>query len=138
MKPAILTDEGFFQKSYNRVDGFGLGYQIRLSFFESYASTKIILKDVTIKNAPFGIVYPFKSSHPTLVGLMEKSHDPNHEGCNPEYTNFEPIHNGGYDTGEECIAIKSGRNEDGRRKQILRENIYLEDIVANKGGKYGG
>ncbi len=115
---------------------FGLGYQVRPSFFEPYESTRILLKDVTIKNAPFWIVHPFKSSHFTMDGVTVQSHGPNNDGCDPEYTNFVHINNCVFDTGDDCIAIKSGRNEDGRRNKILSQNILVQNSTMKDG--HGG
>ena len=41
-----------------------------------------------------------------------------------------------FDTGDDCIAIKSGRNDDGRRVDVPVENIVVRDCVMKDG--HGG
>lgn len=115
---------------------FGLGYQVRPTFFEPLESTKILLSGVTIKNAPFWIVHPLKSTHFTMEGVTIESHGPNNDGCDPEYSKYIHINNCVFDTGDDCIAIKSGRNEDGRRNKITSENIVVQNSKMKDG--HGG
>ena len=115
---------------------FGIGFQVRPSFFEPFESERILISGVTIKNAPFWIVHPFKSSHFTMDSVTIISHGPNNDGCDPEYSDFVHINNCVFDTGDDCIAIKSGRNEDGRRNNILSQNIVIQNSVMKDG--HGG
>ena len=41
-----------------------------------------------------------------------------------------------FDTGDDCIAIKSGRNNDGRRVNVPSENIIIQNCVMKEG--HGG
>ena len=54
------------------------------------------------------------------------SHGPNNDGCNPESCTDVLIKNCYFDTGDDCIAIKSGRNADGRRLNAPTENIIVQ------------
>ena len=51
------------------------------------------------------------------------SHGPNNDGCDPESCRDVLIEGCTFDTGDDCIAIKSGRNADGRRVNVPSENI---------------
>jgi polygalacturonase len=64
------------------------------------------------------------------------SHGPNNDGCDPEYSTNVHITNCTFNTGDDCIAIKSGRNEDGRRVNIASENIVVENCDMKDG--HGG
>ncbi|WP_304158104.1 glycoside hydrolase family 28 protein, partial [Mesonia mobilis] len=63
-------------------------------------------------------------------------HGPNNDGCDPEYSKNVHITNCLFNTGDDCIAIKSGRNEDGRRVNIPSENIVVENCEMKDG--HGG
>jgi polygalacturonase len=65
-----------------------------------------------------------------------RSHGPNNDGCDPEYSKNIHIKNSIFDTGDDCIAIKSGRNNDGRRVNIPSENIVIENCEMADG--HGG
>ena len=45
------------------------------------------------------------------------SHGPNNDGCDPESCRDVLIEGCTFDTGDDCIALKSGRNDDGRRAE---------------------
>ena len=53
------------------------------------------------------------------------THGPNNDGCDPESCRDVLIDNCTFDTGDDCIAIKSGRNADGRRLAVPTENVIV-------------
>jgi len=115
---------------------FGEGYQLRPSFFEPFECENILLQGVTFINAPFWVIHPMKSNFIRVDGVTVKSHGPNNDGCDPEYSKNIHINNCTFDTGDDCIAIKSGRNDDGRRVNIPSENIVVENCDMKDG--HGG
>lgn len=115
---------------------FGEGHQFRPTFFQPFECENVLIKDVTFINAPFWVMHLVKSSHVTVDGVTVDSHGPNNDGCNPEYSKNVHIKNSVFDTGDDCIAIKSGRDNDGRRVGIKSENIVIEDNIMKDG--HGG
>lgn len=115
---------------------FGEGHQFRVSFFEPFDCKNVLIKDVKFIKAPFWVMHPTKSTHVTVDGVTVESHGPNNDGCNPEYSKNVHIKNCLFDTGDDCIAIKSGRDNDGRRVGISSENIVVEDCIMKDG--HGG
>lgn len=115
---------------------FGEGYYLRPSFIEFFNCQNILIQGVKIIQAPFWIIHPIKSSNITVDGVEVDSHGPNNDGCDPEYCQNVVIKNCLFNTGDDCIAIKSGRNEDGRRVGIASENIVVKDCKMLDG--HGG
>lgn len=115
---------------------FGDGYQFRPTFFEPFECENVLLEGVTIKNAPFWVIHPLKCNYVRVDGVTVDSHGPNNDGCDPEYSKNVHITNCKFDTGDDCIAIKSGRNNDGRRVKIPSENIVVENCEMKDG--HGG
>jgi polygalacturonase len=64
------------------------------------------------------------------------SHGPNNDGCDPESSRDVLIERCMFDTGDDCIAIKSGRNADGRRIIVPSEDIIVRDCEMRDG--HGG
>jgi len=64
------------------------------------------------------------------------SHGPNNDGCDPESCRDVLIEDCLFDTGDDCIAIKSGRNADGRRLNRPSENIIISGCIMLDG--HGG
>ncbi|MDT0644638.1 glycoside hydrolase family 28 protein [Zunongwangia sp. F363] len=115
---------------------FGEGYNLRPTFFEPFGCENVLVQGVTFTNAPFWVMHPIKCNNVTVDGVTVRSHGPNNDGCDPEYSKNVHIKNCLFDTGDDCIAIKSGRNNDGRRVAIPSENIIVEDCVMKDG--HGG
>lgn len=115
---------------------FGEDHQMRPTFFEPFECENILIEGVTFTNAPFWIIHPIKSNNITVDGVTVRSHGPNNDGCDPEYSKNVHIKNSIFDTGDDCIAIKSGRNNDGRRVNIPSENIVVENCEMADG--HGG
>ena len=115
---------------------FGEGHYIRPNFIEFFGCTDALLKDVTIINAPFWVIHPIKSTNVTIDGVTVRSHGPNNDGCDPEYSKNVIIKNCTFDTGDDCIAIKAGRDADGRRVAIKSENIVVQNCTMFDG--HGG
>ncbi len=61
---------------------------------------------------------------------------PNGDGCDPESCRNVLIEDCVFDTGDDCIAIKSGRNEDGRKWNVPSENIIVRNCTMADG--HGG
>ncbi|MFK7948996.1 MAG: glycoside hydrolase family 28 protein [Saprospiraceae bacterium] len=115
---------------------FGENYYLRPNFIELFECENILIKGVKIVNAPFWVVHPIKSTNVTVDGITVESHGPNNDGCDPEYCKNVVIKNCFFNTGDDCIAIKAGRNEDGRRVAIKSEKIVVRDceMIDGHGG----
>jgi polygalacturonase len=115
---------------------FGKGHYLRPNFIEFFECTNAMIEGVQIVNTPFWVIHPIKSVNVIVDGVTIKSHGPNNDGCDPEYSNNIWIKNTTFDTGDDCIAIKSGRDNDGRRVAIKSENIIVQDCKMYDG--HGG
>lgn len=115
---------------------FGEGHQFRPSFFQPFECENVLIEGVTFVNAPFWVMHPVKSNFVTVKDVSVISHGPNNDGCNPEYSKNVHITGCLFDTGDDCIAIKSGRDNDGRRVGISSENIVVENCTMKEG--HGG
>jgi unsaturated rhamnogalacturonyl hydrolase len=115
---------------------FGQGFHLRPPFIQPYRSRNILIEGVTIINSPFWEVHPVLSQNVTVRGLNIKTHGPNNDGCDPESSRDVLIEDCVFDTGDDCIAIKSGRDDDGRRVGVPSENIIIRKNIMKDG--HGG
>ena len=74
----------------------------------------ILIEDVTLLRSPFWVIHPLLSKDITVRGVHINNDGPNGDGCDPEACDRVLIENCFFNTGDDCIAIKSGRNNDGR------------------------
>jgi len=115
---------------------FGDGHYLRPNFIEFFECTSVLLKDITIVNTPFWVIHPMKTTNMIVDGVKINSHGPNNDGCDPEYSKNIIIKNCTFNTGDDCIAIKSGRDADGRRVAMKSENIIVQNCTMFDG--HGG
>jgi polygalacturonase len=95
-----------------------------------------LIEGVTIINAPFWQLNPVLCKNVTVDAVTFASKGPNSDGCDPESCNGVVIKNCIFSTGDDCIAIKSGRNGDGRRINTPSENILISNCKMRHG--HGG
>ncbi len=112
------------------------GAYLRPPLFQTYQCENILVEGVTVKDSPFWLLNPVLSQHITVRDVNLNSHGPNSDGCNPESCDHVLIENCTFNTGDDCIAIKSGRNEDGRRIGIPSQNIVIANCMMKDG--HGG
>lgn len=112
------------------------GSNLRPTFIQPYECKNLLIQDVTVTNAPFWLLNPVLCEDVTIEGVTLSSLGPNSDGCDPESCKNVIIKNCLFDTGDDCIAIKSGRNADGRRINIPSENILISHCKMRSG--HGG
>ncbi|MGE0079287.1 MAG: glycoside hydrolase family 28 protein [Bacteroidales bacterium] len=115
---------------------FGAGHYLRPNFIQFYQCKNILLDSVTIIRSPMWNIHPVLSENITVQNLKIISHGPNSDGCDPESSKNVLIQNCLFDTGDDCIAIKSGRNNDGRRVNVASENLIIRGCEMKDG--HGG
>jgi polygalacturonase len=81
-------------------------------------------------------IHPVLCTNVTIEKVNISTHGPNNDGCDPESCRDVLIKDCYFDTGDDCIAIKSGRNADGRRLNIPTENVIIQGCHMKDG--HGG
>ncbi|MCU0244951.1 MAG: glycoside hydrolase family 28 protein [Bryobacter sp.] len=114
----------------------GEGSYLRPQFIQPYRCENVLIEGVTIINSPMWEINPVLCRNVTVRGVKISSHGPNNDGCDPESCTDVLIENCEFDTGDDCIAIKSGRNADGRRVNVPVENIVIRGCQMKDG--HGG
>jgi hypothetical protein len=116
---------------------FGAGHYLRPNFVQFYDSRNILVQGVTLTNSPMWMIHPVLSQNVTVDNVvLDSPEGPNNDGVNPESSRDVVIKNSEFDNGDDCIAIKSGRNADGRRIGVPSENILVENNHMQDG--HGG
>ncbi|MDX2260547.1 MAG: glycosyl hydrolase family 28 protein, partial [Gemmatimonadales bacterium] len=95
-----------------------------------------LIEGVTLNRSPMWNINPVLCRNVTIRGVKVISHGTNNDGCNPESSQDVLIEDCLFDTGDDCIAIKSGRNGDGRRLNVPSENIIVRNCRMKDG--HGG
>jgi len=112
---------------------FGSGHQLRPVFVQFYNSQNILIDSITIINSPMYELNPVLSQNITIQNVNINSLGPNNDGCDPECCKDVLIYNCTFSTGDDCIAVKSGRNNDGRRVNVPSQYVVIENCNMQNG-----
>jgi polygalacturonase len=115
---------------------FGEGHYLRPQFIQPYRCKNVLIEGLTLLNSPMWQVTPALCTNVTIRNLTIDSSGPNTDGCDPDSCRDVLIENCVFNTGDDCIAIKSGRNGDGRRLHTPSENIVIRGCRMKNG--HGG
>ncbi len=128
----MYDDKG--QRSPERVFGPKDGLRPQLVSFNK--CERILIEDVTLLRSPFWVIHPLHSTDVTVRRVKMINDGPNGDGCDPECCDRVLIEDCFFNTGDDCIAIKSGRNRDGRERNMPSKNIIIRRCEMKNG--HGG
>lgn len=97
---------------------------------------KVLIENLTFLRSPFWVLHPTLCKSVTVRGVHVINDGPNGDGCDPESCDGVIIEDSFFNTGDDCIAVKSGRNNDGRRWNKPTENIIIRNCRMENG--HGG
>ncbi len=115
----------------------GSGHSMRSTFVEPYGCERVLIQGITLKNPMFWQLHPTLCRDVTIEGV---STDPstahsNTDGCDPESCDHVVIANCDLGAHDDNIAIKSGRDADGRRVNVPTQNVVVYGCTMN--GNWG-
>ena len=122
------------ERSPERVFGPKDGLRPQLVSFNKCEG--ILLEDITLLRSPFWVIHPLHSTDITVRHVKMINDGPNGDGCDPECCDRVLIEDCFFNTGDDCIAIKSGRNRDGRERNMPSKNIIIRRCEMKNG--HGG
>lgn len=96
----------------------------------------VLIENLTFLRSPFWVLHPLFCKNVTVRGVHINNDGPNGDGCDPESCDGVLIENCFFNTGDDCIAVKSGRNNDGRLWNKPSENIIIRNCKMENG--HGG
>ena len=108
---------------------FGEGTLLRPSCIQPFGCSRVLIEDITVKDSPFWTIHPVYCDNVIVRGVTIDSHFPNNDGCDPESTCNVLIENCTFRTGDDAVAIKSGRDADGRSIGRPSENIVIRHCL---------
>jgi len=121
-------------------DGKG-GLELRPAFFQPMSCSNVLVEGVTFLYGAFWTLTPtycenviIRNVHIETEGAY--GHTPNGDGVDPSSCRNVLIEHCTFDTGDDCIAIKAGRDADGLRVARPTENVVIRYCQGLRG--HGG
>lgn len=111
-------------------------HPIRPSFIQPVNCRNVLIEGLKISSGPMWTVHIIYSENVIVRGLDVRTHGPNTDGLAVDSSRSVLAEDCSFDTGDDCIVIKSGRDEDGRRVNKPSENIIVRRCRTARG--HGG
>ncbi|MBS4207849.1 glycoside hydrolase family 28 protein [Bacillus sp. FJAT-50079] len=98
----------------------------------------VTIDGVTLQNSPFWNTHLVYCNHVTVnnVSIINPSDTPNGDGLDIDSCSNVRVSNTHFDVGDDCLVLKSGINEDGRRVGKPTENVTVTNCTMLHG--HGG
>ncbi len=115
---------------------FGMGKGLRPQLINFVRCQNAVIEDVELRDSPFWVIHPLFVKNLTVRNVTIFNEGPNGDGCDPESCEDVLIEGCTFHTGDDCIALKSGRNADGLRANVPCKNIIIRGCKMADG--HGG
>ena len=113
---------------------FGLGHYLRPCMVEFIGCTNVLMEDYHTQNTPFWQHHPTDCTNLVIRGVFADSIGPNNDGFDPEACDHVLVDQVTFNTGDDCIAIKSGKDTD--IEYGPAQNHVIRNCTMNSG--HGG
>lgn len=113
----------------------GPGWHLRPNMIELNRCRNVWLQGVRIRRSPMWVIHPVLCTNVLVEDVEVVSHGPNNDGFDPESCTDVVVRRCHFDVGDDSIAIKSGREDDGERVNEPCRNVVIEDCTMVM--KYG-
>jgi polygalacturonase len=105
---------------------------LRPAFIEFLRSKNILIEDVTIRNGPMWTIHPVYSSDIIIRGVsIETNPGPSTDGVAIDSSSNVLIEGSTFDTGDDAIVLKSGRDKEGMRLHVPTENVVIRNCTVS-------
>jgi polygalacturonase len=112
---------------------FGAGHHLRPTLCEFYDCRNVQLEGVTLKRSPFWTVHPVFCTNVTVRGIHVLPGTTNDDGCDPDSCRDVLIEDCVFETADDNIAIKAGRDQDAWGDRAC-ENIVIRRCKSIRSG----
>ena len=103
-------------------------YGIRPSFVEFVNCNSILVENVTLKNGPMWTVHPVYSKNITVRNVkIFTNPGPSTDGVAIDSSRDVVVENSTFNTGDDAIVLKSGRDKEGMRIHVPTENVVIRN-----------
>lgn len=106
---------------------FGAGHYLRPQLIQFFDCKNILVEGVTIMNSPFWCVHFLRSENIVARKVKFDAFNKNNDGFDPEYAKNVLIEDIDFNNADDNVAIKAGRDHEGRSTAIHSENIIIRN-----------
>lgn len=117
---------------------FGAGAWLRPAFVQFISCQRVLIEDVRLEDSPFWCVHPVYCEDVTVRAITIVSRHVNSDGVDPDSCARVLIERCIFDVGDDGVAIKSGRDQDGWRVGRPCEDVVVRECryIGTAGGGF--
>jgi len=105
----------------------------RPHFIQLNRSENILLEGVKVTHSPFWVIHPYMCENVVIRKLHVNAHGRNNDGVDVDMSQNMLIEDCVFDQGDDAIAVKSGRNQDGWRLNTPTRNVVVRNCLVKNG-----
>lgn len=138
LKGASVKRAGVVAEGYDLTNAASVKDFLRPNMLSLIRCEKILLEGVTFQNSPAWCLHPLLSQHLTVRNITVRNpwNAQNGDGIDLESCRYVLIENSTFDVGDDGICIKSGRDEEGRKRGVPTEDVIIRNSTVFHG--HGG
>ena len=106
---------------------FGEGHYLRPQLVQFFDCKNVLVENVRLEDSPFWCLHLLRCENVIVRGISYDAHNKNNDGIDPEYSRNVLIENVTFNNADDNIAIKAGRDDEGRASEAISENIIIRN-----------
>lgn len=138
LKGSLATRPGVIAEGYDLAKAEAIKEFLRPNMLNFVNCNRVLLEGVTFQNSPAWCLHPLLTQHLTLRNITVRNpwNAQNGDGVDVESCRYVLIENCSFDVGDDAICIKSGRDEEGRKRGVRTEDVVVRGSTVYHG--HGG
>ncbi len=138
LKGSMQTRPGVVAEGYDIKKAEEIKEFLRPNMVSLINCKGVLIEGVTIQNSPAWCLHPLLSQHLTFRNITVRNpwNAQNGDGLDLESCRYVLVENCMFDVGDDGICIKSGRDEEGRRRGVPTEDVIVRNSTVFHG--HGG
>ncbi|WP_346857855.1 glycoside hydrolase family 28 protein [uncultured Draconibacterium sp.] len=106
---------------------FGEGHYLRPQLIQFFDCKNIKVEGVKMEDSPFWCLHLLRCENVIVRGVRYDAQNKNNDGIDPEYSRNVLIENVDFNNSDDNVAIKAGRDNEGRASKVRSENIVVRN-----------
>jgi polygalacturonase len=106
---------------------FGEGHFLRPHLIQFFDCKNIKIEGIKVEDSPFWCIHLLRCESVTVRNISFEAFNKNNDGIDPEYSRNVLIEGVKFNNGDDNVAIKAGRDHEGRSSAVGSENIIIRN-----------
>jgi DNA sulfur modification protein DndE len=135
---SMATKAGIVAAGWNLEKAQAIKEFLRPNMVSLIGCKKVLIEGVTFQNSPAWCIHPLLCQHLTFKNVTVRNpwNAQNGDGLDIESCRYVLVEGSSFDVGDDAICIKSGRDEEGRKRGVPTEDVIVRNCTVFHG--HGG